>query len=61
MGMGARVECLKCGDIIRSYYTHDFKYCKCKAVFVDGGDTYLRIGGEFSDYRVLDNPDEKIQ
>ena len=57
--MGQRVECLKCGDIIQSNYQHDFKYCKCRAVFVDGGNDYLRIGGNFDDWRVIDNPDEK--
>ena len=28
----------KCGDIIESKYTHDFKYCSCGACAVDYRD-----------------------
>ena len=41
------IKCLKCGDIIESKHQHDFQWCKCLAVFVDGGLTYRRIGGDF--------------
>lgn len=37
-----KIRCKKCGDIIESTYTHDFKTCKCGAVSVDGGTEYLR-------------------
>ena len=40
------VRCAKCGDEIYSNYTHDFRYCSCKATFVDGGWEYLRVGWE---------------
>lgn len=39
-----RIKCNHCGDIIESYDVHDFKYCKCQKVFVDGGHEYLRRG-----------------
>ena len=39
-----RIRCKKCGDIIESKYTHDFKECQCKSCFVDGGHEYLRRG-----------------
>ena len=39
-----RVRCKKCNDIIESLYTHDFKRCKCGAIFVDGGQDYQRLG-----------------
>lgn len=39
-----KIKCNKCGDIIESYDVHDFKYCKCQTVFVDGGHEYLRRG-----------------
>ena len=39
-----RIRCKKCGDIIESKYTHDFKECSCKSCFVDGGHEYLRRG-----------------
>ena len=43
------LECKKCGDIIYSAYRHDFKYCKCGSVAVDGGTDYLRRAGEIED------------
>jgi hypothetical protein len=48
-----RLKCKKCGDIIESTYAHDFKYCKCGAIFIDGGLEYSRygwLGGDRSDY-----------
>lgn len=43
------IQCRKCKDIIESTYVHDFKWCKCKSVFVDGGKEYRRIGGHLED------------
>ena len=42
------IKCLKCGDIIESKHQHDFKWCQCGTMFVDGGLTYRRIGGDLS-------------
>ena len=39
-----KIKCNLCKDIIESKHRHDFKYCKCKTVFVDGGLDYLRRG-----------------
>lgn len=36
------IECVRCGDIVVSEYRHDFKYCRCGKVAVDGGHAYLR-------------------
>lgn len=44
--MGVKIKCLHCGDIIESQHVHDFRTCKCKKVFIDGGNHYLRTGGE---------------
>jgi len=44
-----RAKCLKCDDVIESYSVHDFKWCSCRAIFVDGGHEYLRRGGERED------------
>jgi hypothetical protein len=42
-----KLRCLVCGDIIESKSVHDFVWCKCKGVAVDGGRDYLkRVGGE---------------
>lgn len=38
------IKCNYCGDVIESNHVHDFKYCKCKTVFVDGGLEYARRG-----------------
>ena len=40
------IQCLDCLDIIRSKNRHDMVYCKCEAVFVDGGSWYQRCGGK---------------
>ena len=43
-----RIRCKLCHDVIESYNRHDFKYCSCGAVAVDGGLEYRRRLG--SDY-----------
>lgn len=48
-----RIKCKKCGDILTSEYTHDFKWCKCKSCAVDGGKSYLRRVGNIEDWEDL--------
>ena len=36
------VLCHICGDMIESEHQHDFKWCNCRNVAVDGGSAYLR-------------------
>lgn len=43
-----QIKCKKCGDTPFSAHRHDFKYCKCGAVAVDGGMSYLRTVGDLS-------------
>lgn len=38
------IRCNQCGDEIESFHRHDFKWCSCKRVFVDGGKDYMRRG-----------------
>ena len=45
-----KIRCKKCGDIIESKSVHDFKFCKCESVAVDGGHDYLRRLGELEDW-----------
>ena len=40
------VQCAKCKDIIHSKHRHDFVYCSCKSIYIDGGMDYLRAGGD---------------
>lgn len=60
------IRCNHCGDVIKSHYRHDFKYCKCGRVAVDVGHDYLRRGfvepGDFTDLSEtvsFGNPEEK--
>lgn len=39
-----RAQCPQCKDIVESLFTHDFQYCSCKGIFVDGGKDYIRRG-----------------
>jgi tRNA(Ile2) C34 agmatinyltransferase TiaS len=41
-----KAQCKKCDDIIESKHRHDFVWCKCGAIAVDGGKAYLRRAGE---------------
>lgn len=39
------IRCLLCGSVIESKNRHDFVWCSCKSVAVDGGREYLRRVG----------------
>lgn len=48
-----KIQCVHCKDIIESVHCHDFKYCKCGKVAVDGGKNYLKRCGEMGDWEDL--------
>lgn len=48
-----KIRCRKCGEIIESVSVHDFKFCKCGAVAVDGGHEYLRRCGSLENFEEL--------
>ena len=48
-----KIRCKKCNEVIESTHRHDFKFCKCGAVAVDGGKDYLRRGGNREDWEEL--------
>ena len=56
-----KIRCKKCGGVIESKSVHDFKFCKCESVAVDGGHNYLRRLGEpenwedLSEYEVIED------
>ena len=53
---GPRVKCLKCLDIIQSLYRHDFKWCACQSIAVDGGSDYLKMSSKpDAKYEILDD------
>jgi len=53
------IKCNECNDIIESKHRHDFKFCSCESVFVDGGLDYLRRGGDGS-YQELSEYKEDV-
>lgn len=40
-------KCNKCDTEIESKHVHDFVYCKCGKIAVDGGKQYLKRVGDF--------------
>jgi len=52
--MGQRIRCLNCLDVIESMYRHDFHPCSCEAVYIDGGDDYTRVLGNYEDWEYAD-------
>lgn len=53
-----KIKCKKCGDTIESISVHDFKFCKCGDVAVDGGHDYLRKSGNREDWEELSEIEE---
>ena len=45
-----KIKCKKCGDIIESKSTNEYKRCSCGAVAIDGGKDYLKRIGNENDY-----------
>lgn len=54
------IRCKKCNDVIESKHRHDFKFCKCGAVAVDGGLDYLRRCGNSEDWEELSEYEKNI-
>lgn len=48
-----KVRCKSCDDIIESKHRHDFVFCKCGKIAVDGGKEYLRRVGDLKNYEDL--------
>ena len=53
-----RIQCLSCGEIIESRWGHDFRFCHCRKIYVDGGLSCPRIGwsGPFRDMSEYEEP-----
>ena len=48
-----KIRCKSCGDVIESEHTHDFRWCKCGSVAVDGGKSYLKRCGNIDNIEEL--------
>lgn len=53
-----KIRCRVCGDTIQSVHRHDFRYCKCGLVAVDGGRDYLKRVGEYGNWEELSEEEE---
>ena len=52
-GVGARYKCAHCGDEIFWNTHRKLIECKCKKIWVDGCEDYVRIGGTKKDCEVV--------
>lgn len=52
------IKCLACKTVIESKHRHDFVFCPCKAVAVDGGKEYLRRVGATGGYKDLSKTED---
>ena len=57
-----KAKCLICGDIIESNFRHEFVTCRCGALSVDGGHSYIRRAfirpEDFEELSELEKDDE---
>ncbi len=44
-----KIKCKCCGEAIESESRHDFKFCACGKVAIDGGHFYLKRSGNPND------------
>ena len=44
------IRCAKCGDILYSRARHDFHWCSCETVSIDGGFEYIKINGDLKNF-----------
>lgn len=55
MPAGPKVKCRKCRNIIQSQHRHDFVWCPCGAIAIDGGNAYTRLVGNAEDILEVDD------
>jgi hypothetical protein len=47
------IKCLVCGDKIWSRKVHDFKWCKCHSVAIEGGQRHIKVTGLENNYELV--------
>jgi hypothetical protein len=56
------IQCLHCNEIIESKHRHDFKWCGCGSVAVDGGNDYSRrVGTDYIELSGLSKEKHEAQ
>lgn len=53
-----RAKCNHCGWVIESQGRHHLNVCGCGRLYVDGGQEYLRRGGDLNNYEELSEFEE---
>lgn len=53
-------KCRVCGTTVESVSRHHLCFCDCGKIFVDGGQEYLRRGGNLQDIEELSVFDEPL-
>ncbi|MEG1142968.1 MAG: hypothetical protein RR228_04080 [Bacilli bacterium] len=56
-----KAKCKKCNDIIESKTVHDFKWCSCGNIAVDGGQEYIKRFGNLDDIIELSEYEKKLK
>ena len=57
--MKNQAACNSCGEIIESTHRHDFKWCSCGRIAVDGGKDYLKRSFGKEGYKELSIMEEE--
>jgi tRNA(Ile2) C34 agmatinyltransferase TiaS len=56
-----RAKCLECGEVVESTHRHDFRWCKCHKMAVDGGRDYIRrLAEDFSKVEELSEYEDEL-
>lgn len=62
-----KVRCRACKDIIESTHVHNWVCCSCftnrkntTGIFVDGGNDYLRVGGNLKNIEIINDARKKV-
>lgn len=56
-----KVQCIYCNEVIESKSVHDFKWCSCGKIAVDGGLDYLKRCGDVDNFIELSEfEDEEV-
>ena len=55
------IKCNICGDELFSMHRHDFRWCKCGLVAVDGGNDYFKITGNQENWTIIEKDSSLIK
>jgi len=55
------ITCLVCGEVLFSEFTHDFNYCFCGKVAIDGGKEYLKRVGDKRNFKENSTFDDDVK